>query len=265
MDLNLKDKVAVVTGASKGIGLAVTRRLAEEGAQVVAGSRTTTPDLAELRESNGVAVVNADLAQAEGAESLVAAAVDLHGGIDLLVNNVGASEPVDGITGTDDDAWQRIFDINLFSVVRTTHAAVPAMTGRTDAAIVNISSINAGQPFAMIMHYSAAKAALTNLSRSLAEDLASSGIRVNTVSPGPVRTPLWTAEGDGFANVFAAQDDTTVGDVMDRVLPETMGASLGRVTEPHEVADLTLFLASPRASAITGADYRIDGGITKTV
>ncbi|KIH99008.1 3-oxoacyl-ACP reductase [Streptomonospora alba] len=264
MDLNLKDKVVVVTGASKGIGLAVTRELTHQGARVVAGSRTTTPELAELRDSSGVAVVHADLAAAEGPERLVRAAVELHGGIDLLINNVGASEPADGITGTGDDAWRRVFDVNLFSVVRTTRAAVPAMTGRTGAAIVNVSSVNARQPMPMIMHYSAAKAALTNLGRSLAEELAPDGIRVNTVSPGPVRTPLWTDEDGGFANVLAAQAETSVDDVMDRVVPESMGVSLGRVIEPHEVADLTLFLASPRAAGITGADYRIDGGLVKT-
>ncbi|GAA1780688.1 MULTISPECIES: oxidoreductase [Streptomonospora] len=264
MDLNLKDKVVVVTGASKGIGLAITRELAAQSARVVAGSRTTTPELAELSESAGVAVVNADLAAADGPRRLVEAAVELHGGIDVLVNNVGASEPADGITGTGDDAWQRIFDVNLFSVVRATRAAVPAMTGREGAAIVNISSVNGRQPAPMIMHYSAAKAALTNLGRSLAEELAPSGIRVNTVSPGPVRTPLWTNEGDGFANVLAEQAGTTVEDVMDRLLPESMAVSLGRVGEPQEVADLTLFLASQRAAGITGADYRIDGGLVKT-
>src|SRR5699024_9877482 len=121
---------------------------------------------------------------------------------------------------------------------------IPAMAGREGAAIVNVSSVNGRMPNPMIVHYSAAKAALTNVGRSLAEELAPSGIRVNTVSPGPVRTPMWTAEKDGLANVFAAQEGTTVQDVMDRVLPETMGVSQGRVGEPGEVADLVLFLAS---------------------
>ncbi|QBI51954.1 oxidoreductase [Streptomonospora litoralis] len=263
MELNLKDKVAVVSGASKGIGLAVVQELTRYGARVVAGSRTTTPELAELRES-GAAVVNTDLTGAEGPDRLVESAVDLHGGVDILINNVGGSEPATRFVDTTDDAWQRIFDLNLFSVMRTTRAAIPAMTDRESAAIVNISSVNARIPAPMIVHYSAAKAALTNMGRSLAEELAPSGIRVNTVSPGPVRTPLWTAEGDGFANFFASQMNTTVEDVMDRWLPEAMGISLGRVAEAHQVADLALFLASERAAAITGADYRIDGGQVKT-
>ncbi|MUL44101.1 SDR family oxidoreductase [Streptomonospora sp. PA3] len=265
MDLNLKDKVVVVTGASKGIGLAITREFVAEGARVVAGSRTTTPELAEARESGTLDVVNADLASAEGPERLVAAAADLHGGVDVLINNVGAVEPADGITGTGDAAWRWIFDVNLFSVVRTTRAAVPAMAGREGAAIVNISSVNASRPAPMIMHYSAAKAALTNLGRSLAEELAPSGIRVNTVSPGPVRTPMWMDDRDGMAGFLAAEAGTTVDDLVDRVLPESMAMTVGRMTEPHEVADIALFLASTRAASITGADYRIDGGMMKTV
>ncbi|GAB3453709.1 SDR family oxidoreductase [Streptomonospora sediminis] len=265
MELNLNDKVAVVSGASKGIGLAIVQELARQGARVVAGSRTTTPELAELQASGGVAVVHTDLATAEGPAELVDAAVGLHGGIDILINNIGAGKFTDGFVGTGDEEWQWIFDINLFSVVRTTRAAIPAMTGRDGAAIVNISSVNASMPMPMNMHYSAAKAALTSIGRSLAEELAPSGIRVNTVSPGPVRTPMWTAEDGGSANVFAEQAGTTVDDVLDRVLPESMGISLGRIAEAHEVADLALFLASPRAAAITGADHRVDGGLVKTI
>ncbi|MDA0566533.1 SDR family oxidoreductase [Streptomonospora sp. S1-112] len=264
MDLHLTDKVAVVTGASKGIGLAVAQGLAEEGARVVTASRTVTPELAELRDAYGATVVTADLARPEAAAELVGAAVDAHGGIDVLVNNAAVSEPAPDFVSADDDAWRRVFDLNLFGTVRVTRAAVPVLTTRGGGAIVNVSSVNARMPAASIVHYSASKAALTNVGRALAEELGASGIRVNTVSPGPVRTPMWTAEEDGFANGFAARAGITVDEVMDRLLPETFAVTTGRVSEPREVADVVLFLASPRAANITGSDYVIDGGVLKT-
>ncbi|MBV2363425.1 SDR family NAD(P)-dependent oxidoreductase [Streptomonospora nanhaiensis] len=264
MDLNLKDKVAVVTGASKGIGLAVAQGLAEEGARVVTASRTVTPELAELRDTHGATVVTADLSVPQGAADLVRAATDAHGGIDILVNNAAASRPAPDFVGADDAAWRRVFDLNLFGVVRVTRAAIPVMTARGGGAIVNVSSINARMPAPSIVHYSASKAALTNVGRALAEELGASEIRVNTVSPGPVRTPMWTAKEDGFANVFAAQAGITVEEVMDRLLPETFAATTGRISEPREVADVVIFLASPRAGNITGSDYVIDGGVLKT-
>ncbi len=248
MDLNLKGRTAVVTGGTKGIGLAIAQTLADEGMTVVTGARSG-------------ATVSVDLASPDGPAALVAAAVDELGGIDLLVNNVGMSEPAESIAAFTDDQWYRVFDTTFFSAVRVVRAALPAMRGRDGASIVNISSLNAYLPQGMIAPYCAAKAALTNFGAALSAELAPE-IRVNTVSPGPVRTPLWTAPG-GFAHLFAAQLDTTVDDVMDRVLPETMSISAGRVGEPREVADLVAYLASPRAAYITGADHLVDGGMHK--
>jgi NAD(P)-dependent dehydrogenase (short-subunit alcohol dehydrogenase family) len=249
MDLNLEGRTAVVTGGSKGIGLAIARTLADEGMKVVTGARTG-------------ATVSVDLAAPDGPAALVAAAVEQLGGIDLLVNNVAMSEPAASISDFTDEAWQRVFDATFFSAVRMVRAALPAMRGRAGASIVNISSLNARLPAGMIAPYSAAKAALTNFGTALSEELAPE-IRVNTVSPGPVRTPLWTAPG-GFAELFASRLDTTVDDVMDRVLPERMSITAGRVGEPREVADLVAYLASPRAAYITGADHIIDGGMHKS-
>ncbi|MGH3427980.1 MAG: SDR family oxidoreductase, partial [Mycobacteriales bacterium] len=141
---------------------------------------------------------------------------------------------------------------------------IPAMVGRNGACIVNIGSINAKLPAGMIAPYSAAKAALANLNKALSEEFAPKGIRVNSVSPGPVRTPLWTGPG-GFAHMMADQAGTTAEDVMNRLVPESMAVTTGRVSEPEEVAQLVAFLASGHAANITGADYVIDGGMFKSV
>ncbi|GAA4091710.1 oxidoreductase [Actinomadura miaoliensis] len=264
MDLGLKGKVAVVTGGSKGIGLAIAGKLADEGAHVVVGARTVTDELAQMRDERGVAVVAVDLATADGPAALPAEAAELHGGVDILVNNVGASEPGPTFADITDAAWQRIFDITFFSAVRATRAAIPALKARGGGAIVNIGSVNARQPDPAVAHYSAAKAALVNLGKSLAIELAPHGIRVNTISPGPVRTPFWTGPG-GFAHVVAGAAGTTPEQAVDEVVPAGMGILTGRFSEPEEVASLALFLASGLAANITGADYVLDGGTIKTV
>lgn len=263
MDLNLKDKVAVVTGGSKGIGLAIASRLAAEGAIVVVGSRSVSDELAAVRDDQGVSVVPVDLATAQGPGELISAAVDAHGGLDILINNVGASEPGPTFADIDDDAWQRIFDVTFFSAVRTSRAALPSLIAR-EGAIVNIGSINARLPDPAIAHYSAAKAALSNLNKSLAIELAPHKVRVNQISPGPVRTPFWTAPG-GFAHVVAGAAGTTPEQAVDDVVPQALGILTGRFSEAEEVASLALFLASSQAANITGADYVLDGGTIKTV
>jgi NAD(P)-dependent dehydrogenase (short-subunit alcohol dehydrogenase family) len=261
MDLELKDKVAVVTGASKGIGLAVATALTNEGAHVVAASRTTTPELDDLAR-RGVAVVLGDLTTPGASERLVDEATERFDGLDLVVNNVGAGAARGGFLDVGDDEWQRIFDVTFLSAVRTSRAALPALLDG-GGSIVNISSINARLPFPMVVDYSAAKAALTNLTKTLSEEFAGQGVRVNAVSPGPVRTPFWTAPG-GFAEVVAAGAGTTAREALDDVVPASMGITTGRVTEATEVADLVCFLASARAGNITGADFVIDGGQVKT-
>ena len=157
MELNLKDKVAVVTGASKGIGLAVVEALGREGARVVAGSRSTTPALAALCDTYDVTVVTVDLAITNGPASLITAAAERHGRIDALVNNVGIASPRSSFLSVDDAEWQRVFDLTFFSAVRASRAALPHLLA-SGGAIVNISSINARLPFPMVVDYSAAKA-----------------------------------------------------------------------------------------------------------
>jgi NAD(P)-dependent dehydrogenase (short-subunit alcohol dehydrogenase family) len=264
MDLRLKDKVVVVTGASKGIGLAIADGFAREGARVVAGSRSITPELEALRENYGVTAVPVDLSTEDGPNTLVRIAVDQYGRIDVLVNNLGTATSRPSFLDIDDAEWQRIFNMTLFSAVRASRAALPHLLDAGESSIINISSINARLPFPMVVDYSAAKAGLTSLTKSLSEEFAPRGVRVNAIAPGPVRTPFWTAPG-GFADATAAEAGTTAQEAMDVVVPQSMGISTGRITEAREVADLTLFLASPLAGNITGAEFTIDGGQVKTV
>ncbi|MGV9310485.1 oxidoreductase [Nonomuraea sp. NPDC004354] len=263
MELNLAGKVAVITAASKGIGLAVAEAFGQEGARVVAGSRTETTELATLREKYDVIFVPVDLGGADGPSRLIQAAADRHGTIDVLVNNLGTASPRSSFLDIDDAEWQRVFDLTFFSAVRATRAGLPYLLADSGGAIVNISSINARLPFPSVIDYSAAKAALTNLTKALSEEFAPRGVRANAIAPGPVRTPFWTAPG-AFADNVAAGAGVTAEEVLNDVVPREMAISTGRITEPQEVADLAVFLASPRAANITGAEFIIDGGQVKT-
>lgn len=260
MDLHLSGRTAVVTGASKGIGLAITRALADEGASVIAGALQGSADLDELTTRADVRSVTVDLTTTEGPRDLVAAAAEL-GGIDILVNNVGAVRPrLDGFLALTDDDWERTLTINFLAAVRTMRAAIPLMTDRPGASIVTISSVNAFLPDPGVIDYSAAKAALTNLCKSLSKELAP-GIRVNTISPGPVRTDLWLG-ANGVAATVGGGSGIDPGDVVRR---QEAAAPTGRFTLPTEVADLVLVLASDRSANITGSDFRIDGGLVSTL
>lgn len=268
MDLQLSGRTAVVTGASKGIGLATTRTLLGEGANVVAVSRTAT---AELDALTGPALLHvpADLMDPEAPAQAVARAVEAFGGLDILVNNAGGPPPgvrlprFSFLAPTDAD-WLAMFEFNLFSAVRAVRAAIPVMLERGGGAIVNVSSGQARQPAAMNVDYGAAKAGLSNLTKALSEEFAPQGIRVNTVSPGPVRTPWWTEEG-GAADIIAAQAGADRDAVLDTVAPEMMRLSIGRLVDPQEVADAIVLLASPRSAGTTGADSVVDAGQLKEV
>jgi len=261
MDMNLGGNTVIVTGASKGIGLAVSQAFAAAGAFVVAGARHNSPELAALEAAGSATFVAADLATAEGPLALAAAAA-ARGGADVLVNNAGAvAVRFDGILSVTDDEWHAALSVNFLSAVRTTRAAVPQMLERGGGAIVMIGSVNATLPEWNIVDYSASKAALANFAKSVSKEFGPKGVRVNTISPGPVATPLWLAE-DGIAAKFAAAGGATADDVVASVVA---GAPTGRFTTPQEVADLAVFLAGGRAANITGADFRIDGGYVTTI
>jgi NAD(P)-dependent dehydrogenase (short-subunit alcohol dehydrogenase family) len=261
VDLQLGGRSAVVTGASRGIGLAITRALAAEGASVVAGALRGSPELDELTTTADVRAVKVDLTTPTGPGELVAAAETELGGVDILVNNVGAVRPrLAGFVALTDDDWEWALTINFLAAVRTMRAAVPLMRGRRGAAIVTVSSVNAFLPDPGVIDYSAAKGALTNLCKSLSKELGPD-IRVNTVSPGPVQTDLWLAD-TGVAATVGGASGTDPADVVRRQEAE---AATGRFTRPDEVAALVVFLASDRSANTTGSDFVIDGGLVTTV
>ncbi len=262
MDLGLHGKVAVVTGASRGIGLAATQALAEEGLSVVAGGRKLTDSLAKLSADYPVRPVQVDLTTPDGPAELVKEAVATFGGLDVLVNNVGAVRPRPGGFGSvTDDEWIWSFTINFLVAVRTTRAALPHLLDRGAGTIVTTCSVNAILPDPLVIDYSAAKGALANFSKALSKEVGPRGVRVNTVSPGPVATDLWLGE-DGVANTVAHANGSDPEAVARQA---ASGAVTGRFTAPQEVADLIVLLASDRAGNVTGADFVIDGGLVQTL
>ena len=261
MDLQLKDRIAVVTGASKGIGLAVTRALAEEGARVVAGARSVD----SLRGLDRVTAVALDLGLPESPARLVKRALEDHGRLDVLVNNVGAVKlRLGGFLATSDEEFAWAMQMNFFAALRATRAALAPMVTAGSGAIVNVASVNAFfQPDAGTIDYGAAKAALVNFTKSLAQEFGPRGIRVNAVSPGPVSTDLWLGK-EGVAETVAKATGVDPDTARKNVVASIGGLATGRFTTPEEVASLIVFLASPRTANVTGANYVIDGGLIKT-
>ena len=254
MDLHLRGKTAIVTGAGRGIGLATVRALSTEGVHVVGVTRTPTEEL----RATGATVVAADLSSAAGVPPLPAWADQ----VDLLVNNVGGGRGGEtaGFLDLDDGHWDQMLQMNLMSTVRVCRALLPGLTAR-GGVIVNVSSIGAWQPAGPPLAYNVAKAALRALGKGLAEEFGHQGVRVVTVTPGPTRTGVWESS-DGLGAKFAAAAGAPHDQFLAQV-PAMLGMLTGRLVEPDEVAALITFLLSPLATSITGSDHRIDGGAVK--
>jgi NAD(P)-dependent dehydrogenase (short-subunit alcohol dehydrogenase family) len=261
MDLELDGRVAVVTGASKGIGLAVTRALADEGARVVAGARST----GTLDGMDGVTPVALDLAAADAPARLIERALDEHGRVDVLVNNVGGVRlRLDGFLATTDEDFASSMELNFFTAVRATRAALAVMVEHGSGAVVNIASVNAFyHPDSAVIDYGAAKAALVNFTKAAAVEFGPRGIRLNSISPGPVATDLWLGDG-GIAATIATASGVDTATARETVVESMGGFPTGRFTTPEEVATLAVMLASDRTGNVTGSNYVIDGGLIKT-
>ena len=252
MDLELNEKIAIVTGSSRGIGLAIAHALAAEGCRVTLCARTEKPlrvAEADVARSAGapdrVLAVTADLRTEPGAQRVVEATLSAFGGIDVLVNNVSQAGGA-GLLDTTDAEWQEAIDQALVTTVRTSRLAVPHMRRRGGGSIVIIASIY-GREAGGRMTYNAVKAAQISLGKSLAQQLASSNIRVNSVSPGSIMF-----EGGSWWR-RQQQDPTGIAEFVKRDLP------FGRFGTPEEVANVVAFLASSKASWISGTSVVVDG------
>ncbi|MFJ9895095.1 SDR family NAD(P)-dependent oxidoreductase [Streptomyces sp. NPDC091280] len=259
----LAGRTVVVTGAGRGIGLAVVEAFLAAGSRVVAGSRERTDALdRQVKEGAELTVVEVDLATPGGPAALVAEAVALHGGVDVLVNNVGAVRPrVDGFLGVTDEDWEWTFTVNLMAAVRATRAALPHLLATGAGRIVTVSSVNARLPDPLVIDYGAAKAALTNFCKALSKEVGPRGVRVNTIGPGPVETALWQG-ADGVAAEVGRSQGVDPREVARGAADQSV---TGRFTRPSEVADLVVYLAGPHAANITGADFVIDGGLVESL
>ncbi len=235
---------ALVTGGSRGIGAAIAQRFLEAGATVLVAARTRTHDTPAA-----ATFVSGDLTTTEGVEAIGRKTIAALGGLDILVNNAGGGRAfLQGSWTISDKEWHDNFALNLFAAIRLTNAVLPALRASKAAAVVNISSAAATMPFAPIAHYGAAKAALEYYSRTLAMELAPSGIRVNVVSPGVISTP-------GSAE-FARTTPGFSSDDWLRHVP------LGRIGATEDIAEVVALLVSTRGKFVTGMNYRVDGGMT---
>ena len=254
MDLELRDKVCVVTGASRGIGLDIARRLCDERAQVLMVARDGGP-LSEAADALGADYVAADITDPEVDERIVATCAEQMGGIDVLVNNAGAAaiRPLEDLT---EDDWRSQWELNVMAPMRLMRAAAPRMARRGGGRIVNVSSSAGKRPSLNYPAYSVTKAAELSLSRVFADAFAGDGVLVNAVTPGPTATPLWLDAGG-----LAEQAATARGmSPQEAIRAQADQIPVGRFAEPAEIADVVVFLCSARASVVTGAAWSADGG-----
>jgi NAD(P)-dependent dehydrogenase (short-subunit alcohol dehydrogenase family) len=261
MDLKLKGRGALVTGSTAGIGLAIATSLAREGARVIVTGRTQTgvaKAVADVKAATGGDVVGfaGDLGTAAAAEELVR----LHSGIEILVNNLGIFEPRPFEEISDAD-WMRFFEVNVLSGVRLARLCLPAMKRTNWGRIIFISSESALQIPVEMIHYGVTKAAQIAVARGLAEAVAGTGITINSVLPGPTKSRGVVDFVDALTQGSDKSFEEFETEFFEKVRPTSL---IKRFATPEEVASLVTYIASPLASATTGAALRVDGGVVKS-
>lgn len=258
MDLELKDKVAVITGGSVGIGLAIAHGLAAEGVHLALCARDGERLAAEARniaDKHGVRVLHeaVDVTSTTDLERLVDAVKAGFGGADILINNAGTGSE-ETILEAEDERWQYYWDLHVMAAVRLARALAPTMIARGGGVVLNNASICATQPLYYEPVYNTTKAALVMFSKCLANELIPHNIRVNTVNPGLVRTPDWYKT----ASIITQDSDQTPEEFLQGIADQY--APIKRFASPEEIADFFVFLCSARAGYSVGSTYYVDGG-----
>jgi len=254
----LKGKVALVTGGTKGTGNAIAKRLAAAGAKVIVTARNQ-PEYGD----NEFDFIAADLSKAEGSEKLVRQVFSGYGRLDILINNLGGSTtPGGGFAAISDQNWEETIQTNLLAPVRLDRAFLPVMLEKKFGVIIHIASIQGRLPlYDSTIPYAAAKAGLINYSKNLSNEVSGKGVRVLTVSPGWIQT-----EGaSGMMKEISERTGVTIDEAIQKVMDSLGGIPMGRPAKPEEVAELVGFLVSPKAAYLTGTEYVIDGGTIPTV
>ncbi|MCB1495639.1 MAG: SDR family oxidoreductase [Bauldia sp.] len=262
MDLGLSGKVAVITGGSVGIGLAIAKGLATEGARVVIAARNEerlAAARAEIAAAGGeVVTLIADVATAEGCDKVIATTTEAFGGADILINNAGTGSN-ETIMEAPDDKWQFYWDLHVMAAVRLARGFVPSMRTRGGGVILNNASICATQPLWYEPIYNVTKSALVMASKTMSTEFIKDGIRVNAVNCGFVLTPDWIST----AKQLTADSGGDWQGYIENLAKEN--APIGRFASPEEAADFFVFLCSDRASYSVGSTYYVDGGMLKTI
>ena len=262
MEIDLKNRKVVVTGAGDGIGRSLALAFGEAGARVAgcARSQDRLDAVGEEIEGKGHLFLPADLSQAEDIQSFYDKTVEVLGGIDVLVNNVGSIQKMGDFFDLADEDWQEAFNVNLLSVVRVSRLFISSLKQSSVPRIINISSVAASRPGDVFPHYSAMKAGLCNLTVSLANTLADDHILVNSVSPGPV----WSRSWENDVRMTAERTGGDPGKIAEEIRSSTGDTLLlKRMGVPEDVTGLVLFLASDLSRWITASNFSVDGGYTQ--
>jgi len=253
----LSGKIALVTGGTKGIGKAIADKLASNGATVVVTARKPSG------QESGHHFIAADLTDSNAITELTGKIIEKYGTLDILINNVGGtSSPAGGFQMLGDDDWNRDIELNLLASIRLDKAMVPKMIEKNSGVVIHISSLNGKIPlYQSNFSYGVMKSALNAYSKTLANEVAKNGVRVNTVSPGMVKTTAM----ETFLENYAQTIGKTVAEASQQLMDSLGGVPMNRLAEPEEIANMVAFLVSDGASYITGANMLVDGGTYPSV